>query len=60
MEKLLTPNQVCELLQVKRSTLYSWTFAKKIPHLKVNGVLRFQEKSITEWIKKNIENTRDL
>jgi excisionase family DNA binding protein len=50
MEKLLTISQVSELLQVKKNTLYSWVFTKKIPFLKINGALRFKEKVISNWV----------
>ena len=50
MEKLLTIDQVSELLQVQKNTIYSWTFTRKIPFVKINGALRFKEKAISNWI----------
>jgi excisionase family DNA binding protein len=51
MEKLLTPESVCEILGIEKSTLYSWTRRGLIPHLKVNGLLRFREIEMTRWLK---------
>ncbi|MFW6140782.1 MAG: helix-turn-helix domain-containing protein [Acidobacteriota bacterium] len=51
MEKLLTPEKVCEILRIERSTLYSWTRKELIPHIKVNGLLRFKEEEINRWLK---------
>jgi len=51
MEKLLTPESVCEILGIEKSTLYSWTRRGMIPHLKVNGLLRFREIEMTKWLK---------
>jgi len=51
MEKLFTPENICELLGIKPSTLYAWTSKKQIPHIKVNGCLRFSEMEITQWLK---------
>jgi len=51
MEKLLTPESVCEILGIEKSTLYSWTRRGMIPHLKVNGLLRFREAEMTKWLK---------
>jgi len=51
MEKLLTPEKVCEILGIERSTLYSWTRKELIPHIKVNGLLRFKEEEINRWLK---------
>ena len=60
MDRLLTINQVSEILQVKRSTIYSWTFTKKIPHVKVNGALRFKEKEISQWVDSQVEEVKDF
>jgi excisionase family DNA binding protein len=51
MEKLLSPEDVCELLGVEKSTLYSWTSRELIPFIKVNGLLRFRESEILKWLK---------
>lgn len=51
MEKLLTPENICEILGVKKSTLYSWTSKELIPFVKVNGLLRFREGEIEKWLK---------
>ena len=59
MDKLLTIEQVSELLQVKRSTIYSWTFTRKIPFVKINGALRFKEKVIGKWIDEQETATKE-
>jgi len=51
MEKLLTPERICEMLGIRPSTLYAWTSRNQIPHLKVNGILRFKESEISQWLK---------
>lgn len=51
MEKLLTPEMICDLLGIRPSTLYAWTSRNQIPHLKVNGILRFKESEISQWLK---------
>lgn len=58
MDKLLTISQVSDILQVKKSTIYSWTFTRKIPYVKINGVLRFKEKVISSWIESQEEEPR--
>jgi len=60
MEKLLTIEQLAEILQIKKSTIYAWTFAKKIPHLKIGGALRFREREIVKWIDSQVEEVKDL
>jgi len=57
MEKLLTPDEVCSLLGIEKSTLYAWTSRRRIPFLKINGLLRFREKDLEQWLrKKKIED----
>lgn len=49
---LLTIKSVATLLAVKPSTLYSWVTQGKIPALKINGVIRFDEREIRQWLEK--------
>lgn len=49
--KLLTVDEVSRLLQAKPSTIYEWAETSKIPHLKVNGLLRFSEDDISRWLR---------
>ena len=59
MERLLTIEQVSEILQVKKNTLYSWTHTRKIPFVKVGGVLRFKEKAISRWVDEQVEEAKE-
>lgn len=53
MEKLLTPAQLAETLNVKPGTIYSWlSRGVPIPHVKIAGTVRFREKAILQWIEK--------
>jgi len=52
MDKLLTADQVAEILQVKKSTMYSLVCRKRIPHLKLTGkILRFKLSELQRWIE---------
>jgi len=50
MEKLLTVNDICELLQVKKPLVYKWVHYGYVPHIKIGNVLRFKESKIDQWI----------
>lgn len=50
MEKLIGIDEVAEILSVKVGTLYSWVWQQRIPHLKVNGALRFRTSEIEAFI----------
>lgn len=49
--KLLTVQEVSEILQAKPKTVYQWAELGQIPCLKLNGVLRFDIDDILKWIK---------
>ena len=60
MEHLLTIDQLSDILQVKKNTLYSWVFSRKIPFVKIGGVLRFKEKAINNWIEGQEKETKNF
>lgn len=64
MERLLKIEEVSNLLQVSRKTVYNWVCYGYIPHIKVSnirghrGALRFKESDLNEWIDKRKEYGR--
>lgn len=48
MDRLLTPEEVCQRYSIKKNTLYQWTSRKLIPYLKRGG-LRFKENELEKW-----------
>ncbi len=48
---LLTVDQVCELLQVKKDWLYEQTAADRFPHIKLGRHLRFRPADVQEFLK---------
>ena len=48
--KLITIQELSELIKVKPKTLYQWAELKQIPFLKLNGALRFDLDDIESWI----------
>ena len=59
MEKLLTIQQLSELIQVSRSTLYEWTHSRFIPCYKFPNGVRFRESDIEEWLKRRKRKGRN-
>ena len=49
--KLLTTQEVCELLKISKGYLYWLTRQKKIPHIKMQGHLRFRKSAIDSWLR---------
>ncbi|MEW5924343.1 MAG: helix-turn-helix domain-containing protein [Candidatus Zixiibacteriota bacterium] len=50
MEKLLTPQEIAEVLGVQPSTIYQWTHQGYIPHIKLGKLLRFRQSDVLEWL----------
>ena len=51
MEELLTIDQLANYLQVSKYTIYSWTCGKKIPFIKVGGILRFRVAEVLAFLE---------
>jgi excisionase family DNA binding protein len=55
-KRFLTIKELSEYMNVPVHTLYSWTFMKKIPHVKMGRLVRFDLKEIDIWLSdKKIE-----
>ncbi|RAI88510.1 helix-turn-helix domain-containing protein [Algoriphagus yeomjeoni] len=50
-EEILTLGRICELLELKRQTIYSYVSKGKIPFHKRAGKLYFFRQEIKEWLK---------
>ena len=52
MEKLLTIQQLSELIQVRPKTIYQWTRIGSIPFYKFPKGIRFRENQVFQWLEK--------
>lgn len=50
-DRLLTTQEVCELLKISKGYLYWLTHQKKIPYIKMQGHLRFRNSAIDNWLR---------
>jgi excisionase family DNA binding protein len=57
MNVYLTPEQVCEKLQISLQALYQLTSRKQIPCAKVGRRLRFDEGCIDRWFRSKQEES---
>jgi excisionase family DNA binding protein len=56
-EKLMTIDELAEMLNMTKKTIYQNVHFKRIPHISVNKkTLRFDPKAIADWLK---SKTRD-
>jgi len=51
--RLLTPDEMADLLRISKSTLYRLIEKRKIPFYKVEGSLRFLKRDIVSYLDKN-------
>ena len=51
VDRLLTVQEICNLLRVRKTYVYSLTHQRKIPHIKIQGQLRFRQSAIDEWLR---------
>lgn len=50
--KLMTPNELAEFLDISKSSVYLLVETRKLPFYKVGGSLRFRMNDIEEYLKK--------
>ncbi len=53
LQTVLTATEVAQYLKVKEGTLRNWVYKSQIPHIKVNGALRFRIQDIDKWMDKS-------
>ena len=50
--KLLSQKQVAEKLSVSQRTIIRWVKARSIPYLLINGIKKFDEQKIDNWLSR--------
>ena len=50
MGRILTIEEVSEMVRLKKSTLYTYVAQRKIPYIKLDWKILFDEDEIEEWI----------
>ena len=59
MEKLLTIEQLSELIQVSKSTVYHWTHIGFIPHYRLPKAVRFKLSEVENWLSRRKKKGRE-
>ncbi|HMX24609.1 MAG TPA: helix-turn-helix domain-containing protein [Blastocatellia bacterium] len=52
-EGLMTADEVAEYLRLTKQTIYAWVSDDSIPHLKLNGEIRFRRSALDAWMTPN-------
>ena len=49
-EDFMKATEVADWFRVARSTVYAWKAAGRIPHVMLNGAVRFRRHQLIEWL----------
>jgi len=55
----LEPKDVCGRYNISIHTLYEWTSASYIPHIKIRGKLLFREQDLIKWEESSLAGVAD-
>jgi excisionase family DNA binding protein len=55
---LISPEELAAALKIARVTAYAWIRRGVIPHLKIEGVVRFDPSEIREWLESKRQAAR--
>jgi excisionase family DNA binding protein len=58
MTKLLTKEEVAEMLGVTPSTIYQWSHEGFIPYMNIKNLVRFRQNDIDKWIEDRVIDGR--
>jgi len=58
MEKLLKIEQIADLFQISKRTIYDWTHTDYIPHYKFPKGVRFKLSEIERWLERRKKRGR--
>ncbi|MHB1697736.1 MAG: helix-turn-helix domain-containing protein [bacterium] len=49
--KLVGIEKIAEILDTPAKTIYEWTSTKKIPHYKINRLVKFDIDAVIAWLE---------
>ena len=52
MTKLLSPQELSDVLSISIETVYAWTSQKRIPYIKMGRLVRFNADEVNKWLEK--------
>lgn len=57
---LIAPEELAAGLRVARVTVYSWVRRGAIPHLKIEGSVRFEPERIKKWLESKQNEAKNV
>ena len=59
MTKLLSPQELSEVLSISIETVYAWTSQKRIPYIKMGRLVRFNADEVNKWLERQRVTARE-
>jgi len=59
-KEILNSEEAAEFLGISINTLYEWVSQKKIPHMKVGGLLKFKREHLEKWLEKKVQKEEEF
>lgn len=59
-KRLLNANELSQMIDINRDTLYRWVSQRRIPFVKIGGRTKFDIEVINEWIKESSVAVKDF
>ena len=50
--KLLSPQELSDVLSISIETVYAWTSQKRIPYIKMGRLVRFNMDEVNKWLER--------
>ncbi|MFQ5834579.1 MAG: helix-turn-helix domain-containing protein [bacterium] len=60
MEELLTIQELSKILKISPKTIYRLVHEDSIPHLKIGGSIRFNQRQIEVWLQRKSRKRRRI
>ena len=58
-KRLLNADELSQMIDVRRDTIYRWVSQRRIPYVKVGRSTKFDIDAINEWIKEASVTCKD-
>ena len=59
-KEILNSEEAAEFLGISINTLYEWVSQKRIPHMKVGGLLKFKREHLEKWLEKKVQKEEEF
>ena len=60
MRRYIDIKELSEYLSISKNTIYSWVSQKKIPHIKVGKLVRFELGAVEEWLESHSQGVYSM